>query len=310
MAEIARLVYHLGVHLMYGSVVWMAAWALTSVRHGSATTKYWIWVGVMLNFMLPLGGLVDRFGAAHFAWAQPLSFLGAAGTGVTRDVTTASVVGAIWLAGALWMAVRLALRLKADRHTNPADPSRWTDATTSAFVKGVPVWLARDQQGPRVHGMFRPHISLPHGIERLLTEEELDAVLLHEVAHARRRDNLIRLVYEVGLCGLWFHPLAWLTGSRLALYRELSCDESVIASARGRDLVSALAKLAVPEDGYLLQAGASSHFGDRLARLVSPQPQAMRLAANLLLTILFTGVLVTGVYATVAHTACCFLTRR
>ena len=57
------------------------------------------------------------------------------------------------------------------------------------------------------------------------------AVLLHEATHARRRDNLIRLFQELVLCAVWFHPLAWVTSSRLALYRELSCDESVVESA-------------------------------------------------------------------------------
>src|SRR5713101_6160883 len=46
---------------------------------------------------------------------------------------------------------------------------------------------------------------------------------------------------------LWFHPLIWLAGMRMALYRELSCDESVIQRAQGQALVRALAKLAVPE---------------------------------------------------------------
>ena len=41
---------------------------------------------------------------------------------------------------------------------------------------------------------------------------------------------MIRLVHEAGVCAFWFHPLVWLTGSRLALYRELSCDESVLRS--------------------------------------------------------------------------------
>jgi hypothetical protein len=57
------------------------------------------------------------------------------------------------------------------------------------------------------------------------------------------------------------------TGSRLALYRELSCDESVIPNAHGGDLVSALAKLASPEEPFLLQATASSLISHRLARL-------------------------------------------
>ena len=53
----------------------------------------------------------------------------------------------------------------------------------------------------------------------------------------------------------------------MALYRELSCDESVIRRAHGTELVSALAKLAVPERGLPLQATASSHLSYRLARL-------------------------------------------
>ncbi len=68
---------------------------------------------------------------------------------------------------------------------------------------------------------------------------------------------MIRLIYEVALCGLWFHPLVWITGSRLALYRELSCDEAVIQCGHGQDLVAALAKLANPEEMLLLKAAAA-----------------------------------------------------
>jgi beta-lactamase regulating signal transducer with metallopeptidase domain len=143
----------------------------------------------------------------------------------------------------------------------------------------------------------------------LLSEDELNAVLIHELTHARRRDNLIRLIHEVGLCVLWFHPLVWITGARLALYRELSCDESVIQSAHGGDLVSALAKLANPEEGFLLQATASSFLTYRLARLNAGPPQRTYRAVNLMLALLFSAVLLAGVLGTVAHTACCWTVR-
>jgi beta-lactamase regulating signal transducer with metallopeptidase domain len=110
---------------------------------------------------------------------------------------------------------------------------------------------------------------------------------------------------------LWFHPLIWLAGMRMALYRELSCDESVIQSAHGEALVSALAKLAVPEPAPLLQATAtaSSHLSHRLSRLAGPTPSTDR-AASLLLTSLFATVVTAGVFGTIAHTACCFLLKR
>jgi len=40
--HIARTVYYFEIHLLYASMVGVAAWALTSIRGGSATTKYWI----------------------------------------------------------------------------------------------------------------------------------------------------------------------------------------------------------------------------------------------------------------------------
>jgi len=172
----------------------------------------------------------------------------------------------------------------------------------SGFVAdGIPVSFGRGHAAPAVSGVLYPHISLPIGIERLLSQRELNAVLLHEVVHARRRDNLIRLLYEVSLCVVWFHPLIWLAGTRMALYRELSCDESVIQRAYGQELVSALAKLAVPEPALFLQATASH----RLARLAEAPKMASR-STSLLLTYLFAVVLVASVFETVAHTACCF----
>jgi beta-lactamase regulating signal transducer with metallopeptidase domain len=124
----------------------------------------------------------------------------------------------------------------------------------------------------------------------------------------RRRDNLLRLLYEISLCILWFHPLMWLAGARMALYRELSCDESVIRRAHGEALVTALAKLAVPRQAGFLHAAALSHLSQRLARLAGPAPAPYR-AASLLWTSLFAAAIAGGIFQTIAHTACCFVVK-
>jgi beta-lactamase regulating signal transducer with metallopeptidase domain len=107
---------------------------------------------------------------------------------------------------------------------------------------------------------------------------------------------------------VWFHPLVWLAGMRMALYRELSCDESVVQNAHGEALVSALAKLAVPAPAPFLQATVS-HLSHRLARLAGSAASPNR-AASLVLTSLFALVIAGGVLGTIAHTACCFLLKR
>jgi len=124
-------------------------------------------------------------------------------------------------------------------------------------------------------------------------------VLIHELAHASWRDNLIRLFYELSLCALWFHPLIWLAEARINLYRELSRDESVIRRAHGQELVSALAKLAVPEGAGLLQASASWQFDLSVGTPDRPA-QATRRAASLLLSSLFAIIIAAGIFQTIA----------
>jgi beta-lactamase regulating signal transducer with metallopeptidase domain len=302
---IARLVYYVGVHLLYASLVWLAAWTLTSIIRGTATTKYWVWVATSLNFVLPLGAVLDKSLAAHLSWAKPLGAIGDAGL---RIADNATMVGAVWLLGAMLMAGRLFWRIRADRRYARAGQSA-ADSKRNFLVQGTPVRFSPAGNGPVVDGVLRPQIWLPDGINRLLTKPELNAVLLHELTHARRRDNLIWLIHEIGLCLLWFHPFVWVTGSRLALYRELSCDESVIQRAHGRDLISALAKLANPAGKFLLRASASSLIGHRLERLAAVRPRRKCVATNVLLIVLFSSLVLAGVFETVAHTACCWVVR-
>jgi hypothetical protein len=284
--QITHAIYYFEVHLVYSSFVWIAAWLLTSIPGGSATTKHWIWLATALNFILPLGAVFDTLWAPYISWAKPLSGIGEVGVAISENEPVAAVLCAIWLSGATLMLARLCVRIATERRSTRATVGESILVPRRCFLAhGVPVRFAGTRRGPAVDGILRSHISLPYGIDRLLSERELNSVLMHELTHARRHDNLIRLIYEAALCALWFHPLVWITGSRLALYRELSCDESVIQNGHGGDLVSALAKLANPEEALLLQATATSFMGHRLAQLTAARPLRMSVATNRLLTV-------------------------
>ena len=297
------MMYHFTIHLLYASIVGCAAWVLTSLWAASATTKYWIWVVTALNFVVPSGALIDMLWGRYFTSSRPLAAIVGPISEMTKGRTVA-VIAAIWIAGAFCMFVRLVSRIRRECGEEQAHLSDG-GMTSNLVADGVPVSFGESHLSPAVRGVLSPRILLPTGIDRLLNPSEFRAVLIHELAHARRRDNLLRLLYEISLFLLWFHPLIWLAGARMALYRELSCDESVIRRAHGQALVSALAKLAVPEQPRFLQATASSHLSYRLARLSGPAQTTNR-AASLLLASVFAAVVAAGVLQTIAHTACCF----
>lgn len=78
---------------------------------------------------------------------------------------------------------------------------------------------------PMLIGMFRPTIILP---DRCYTNEQLRAVLLHEITHLRRKDVLVKWLSVFVTALHWFNPIVWLVRREIDRACELSCDEAVI----------------------------------------------------------------------------------
>jgi TonB family protein len=87
---------------------------------------------------------------------------------------------------------------------------------------------------PITLGVRRPVLLLPSELETSLLSEDLDAALAHEFAHMRRRDFAKNLAYEVLSLPIAFHPLLWITRSRMAETRELVCDAMAAEVVAGR----------------------------------------------------------------------------
>jgi|GEM_PF-3606918 len=80
---------------------------------------------------------------------------------------------------------------------------------------------------PTTCGALRPIILLPRDAERW-PEEKCRIVLLHELAHIRRREWLAQTVARIACSLHWFNPLAWLAARRLRVESEQACDDSVL----------------------------------------------------------------------------------
>ena len=111
---------------------------------------------------------------------------------------------------------------------------------------------------PAVFGIRRPVICLPTGTIGELSSSDLRLVLLHELAHVKRRDGLVLSLCLFVRALHWFNPLAWLVVSRIRNYMEQAADEIAMASSKPSENVD---------------------YGRLLLRYATNEPQPQHLAA-------------------------------
>lgn len=80
---------------------------------------------------------------------------------------------------------------------------------------------------PITAGILRPEILLPAGCEAW-PECRRRAILLHELAHVRRRDVGAQLFTHAVAALWWFQPLVWIMRRGIRRESELACDTEVM----------------------------------------------------------------------------------
>ncbi len=244
----------LGLHLWQSTAFALLIAVLMACLPGPAWLRHFAGLLGLLRFLLPAGLFAALVG--NVSWA-PLRGVFAHSAleqfllppFVVRADTTAgstTVLGlplgtflvAAWATGTLLLAgfwlVRLLRGLHALRtQARPFSPAKAAQLRALALRAGVKPdtvsghtvnssgWLG-------VVGLFRSRIIIPEGLFSRMDKAEEEAVLLHELAHVRRHDNLLRLLQAGVVALFWFHPLVWWLHRRLVWDSERACDEAVL----------------------------------------------------------------------------------
>jgi len=144
----------------------------------------------------------------------------------------------IWLAGALsvmcgiiignlrlWNTIR-----RLHFVTDHALMKLFEECRQSMQIQTLVGLIVTDRvKSPILFGFIRPRVLLPADLVRELPFERLRYILLHELAHLKRRDILTGWILAFLQSLHWFNPLVWWAFGRMRFDRELACDEQVLS---------------------------------------------------------------------------------
>ncbi len=251
------------------AVIAAIAWAALKIsRCNNATTRHAVWsLALVASFIVPLVSAMpivlphtpspaatghstipvsDATSSAHVKAApsahavaplQPRLTLNRPSLRVAP--TLALIVAAAWLVLALAILARLLIslvylnRLKHDALPLAVE-SRHALTRYDRAHKGdrdVRICVSDEITVPVAVGIFDAMILLPSDLVHELDANDLDRVLLHELAHVRRSDDWVNLFERVVQALFFFSPGIYWISRQMDLEREVACDDWVLVQS-------------------------------------------------------------------------------
>ena len=134
---------------------------------------------------------------------------------------------------------------------------------------------------PMVIGNLKPVILVPIGLLTALSVEEVEAILIHELAHIKRRDYLVNVLQSLVEIVFFFNPAVLWVSKLIKTERENCCDD--LALAQNNNKVNYIRALVSCEEyqssipAYAMTFPGSSGLLDRVKRLASNRNHSLNL---------------------------------
>ena len=202
-----------------------------------------------------------------------------------RNTDLLTILLVAWVAVVLVIAASLAFAAlslrRIVRNSIPLTGREWLDTVWEisdriGLEKAPRLLQSRETKMPFACGTLHPTIVLPVESEGW-SPERRSAVLLHELAHVRRRDLVGHTLGRITCAVYWFHPLVWTAAKRLRSESERACDDlALMCGTRAADYAEHLLDIVTSVRGdrtpmVALAMARRKEFEGRMLAILDPQ---------------------------------------
>ena len=238
-----------------GVVIMMVISRIVPAKH--ATIRYWMFVTVMLTvFVANIFTFSSQIRGSN-ATTEMLPPIGLTESLISEKLTTTTASFSsikeywsgniqqvmpyfvmLWWFGIMALFIRLSINLWHVRQLKSLNHLPVSTAVKELFEQlkrrlnmNRIVKLVQSKQVlvPSVIGHFKPIILLPIGLVNGLSNDQVEAILLHELSHIKRHDFVINLVQSLVEVLYFFNPFMWIISNAIRAEREHACDDTAIA---------------------------------------------------------------------------------
>jgi beta-lactamase regulating signal transducer with metallopeptidase domain len=223
--------------MVEGVAIALFAWLLLRTMglrhsgHQNSGTRFAVWLVALfaiaslpfVGAVMPVGG-VGPTGVSTPAITLPGSWA----TYLFATWALIAAMGLLRVGVGLWH-VRGVRKDCVEIEATSLDPALQATLKDFASLRRVKICVSNTLQVPTAIGFVKPVVALPTWAIRELSAVELNAILLHELAHLRRWDDWTNLAQKVLRAVFFFHPAVWWIENKLSLEREMACDDAVLA---------------------------------------------------------------------------------
>ncbi|MEN6462367.1 MAG: M56 family metallopeptidase [Syntrophomonas sp.] len=150
----------------------------------------------------------------------------------------------------LWYHIRTELKTNSESVTYILE----TCKSELKITKNIPIVITSKAHTPALFGPIKPLLLIPDSFIKSLTNTELKYIILHELAHWKRKDIIINWITALLQIMHWFNPVIWYGFYRMHQDCELACDALVLSSLDperhkeyGRTIIRVLEMMLTPQ---------------------------------------------------------------